>query len=324
MRTIVLFTLVAGAASLPVFGMACTPPGTRASPVARQQVSAPSDTTLRALRGYAFPVYHSPALEAKARVIADRVASALDLFGARLETRPEVNLLVLAPEDWAENTDFPLYGFPHILGGRTLIVAGEDNPFWRGQLPDPASLPDDVAAAVRRVYDDGSGGVSAAPFFDLLAIHELGHAFISKGGVGTQRSWMGEFLPNLILHVWVEEKAPELLPALTLITDLVVAAGPGNHPYTTLAEIEEHYERIAREHSANYAWYQLRWHQGARRVYEEGGTEVLDRLWAALRDHPDPLDDAAFLALLDDKVHRVLGDYVRNWDAETRSPPPIR
>jgi hypothetical protein len=192
MRTIVLFTLVAGAASLPVFGMACTPPGTRASPVARQQVSAPSDTTLRALRGYAFPVYHSPALEAKARVIADRVASALDLFGARLETRPEVNLLVLAPEDWAENTDFPLYGFPHILGGRTLIVAGEDNPFWRGQLPDPASLPDDVAAAVRRVYDDGSGGVSAAPFFDLLAIHELGHAFISKGGVGTQRSWMGE------------------------------------------------------------------------------------------------------------------------------------
>jgi hypothetical protein len=324
MRTIVLFTLVTGAASLPVFGMALTPPVTPGSPLARQQASASPDTTLRDLSGYAFPVRHSPSVEARARVMADRVGSVLDLFAPRLAIRPEVILLVLAQEDWADHTMFPVYGLPHILGGRTLVVAGEDNPLWRGQIPDPATLPDDAAKALRRVYDDGAGGVSAESFFELLAIHELGHAFISQAGIETHRRWMGEFLPNLILHAWVEEEAPELLPTLTLLADLVVAAGPGNHSFTTLAEIEEHYARIAREHLQNYAWYQVRWHQGARRVYEAGGTEVLDRLWVALRDHPDPLDELAFRALLDEGVHRSLGDLVRNWDAETLSPPPLR
>jgi hypothetical protein len=323
MRTIAIGLLVAGIAAGPVAGLTLAPAGAPASSSASQQVSAPPDTTLRELPGYAFPVRHSTSLEATARVMADRVASVLDLFGPRLAIRPEVVLLVLGPDDWAEYTSFPVYGMPHILGGRTLIVAGEDNAFWRRQVPDPASLPDDAAAAVRRVYAGGSGEVSAAAFFDLLAIHELGHAFNGQAGVRTQRRWLGEFLPNLMLHAWVEEAAPDLLPRLTLLPDLVVAAGPGNHPYTTLAELEEHYGRIAREHPENYGWYQLRWHQGARRVYEAAGAQVLERLWAALRDHPDPLDDDAFLALLD-RVDQSLGDFVRNWDAETRSPPPFR
>jgi hypothetical protein len=304
--------------------MALGPPVPPATSLAHQQAAGSPDTTLVDMPGYAFPVRHSPSVEAKARVMADRVASVLDLLGPRLGIRPEVIMLVPAPEDWADHTRLPIYGLPHILGGRTLVVAGEDNPFWRGQIPDPASVPDDVAAALRRVYDDGTSGVSAAPFFDLLAIHELGHAFINQAGVRTQRRWMDELLPNLILHAWVEDAAPELLPALTLLADLVVAAGPGNHPFTTLAEIDAHYARIARDHSENYAWYQVRLHQGARRIYEAAGAEVLDRLWAALRDNPDPLDDAALLALLDNRVHPAVGDFVRSWDAQTWSPPPLR
>jgi hypothetical protein len=324
MSTILLLTLVTATSSPPLAGTALTPLRLPASPIAEQQASASPDTTLRDLPAYAFPVRHSPSVEARARVLADRVGSVLDRFGPRLEVRPVLNLLVLAQEDWSVHTRVPIYGLPHTQGGRTLVIAGEDNSFWRSQIPDPSSFPDDVAAVLRRIYDDGSGGVSAAAFFDLLAIHELGHAFIEQSGLETHRRWMDEFLPHLILHAWVEEEAPGLLPALTLLVDLVVAAGPGDHPFTTLAEIEGQYERIAREHPENYAWYQVRWHQGARRVYEAAGTEVLDRLWAALREHPGPLDDATFLAFLDNRVHRALGDVVRNWDAETRSPPPLR
>jgi hypothetical protein len=256
--------------------------------------------------------------------MADRVASVLDLFGPRLGIRPDVTLLVLSPGDWFNHTRFPVYGMPHILGGSALIVAGEDNDFWRSFLPDPATLPDAAAAELRRVYADDSGAISGAAFFDLLAIHELGHAFNSQAGVLTQRLWMGEFLPNLILHAWVEEAAPELLPALTLFPDLLVAAGPGDHPFTSLAELEENYWQIGQQHPQNYGWYQVRWHQGARRVYEAAGPQVVDRLWTALRDHPDPLDDDAFLTLLDERVDRTLGDLVRNWDAETVSPPLLR
>jgi hypothetical protein len=321
--------LVAAASASAI--LVCSP-ALSAVPAASQllaQASSPGTTVgpdgeLRELSGYAFEARHSTGLENEARIVANRVASALDRFGPRLGITPEVTLLVLAEADWAHHTEFPVYGMPHILGGRVLIVAGEDNPFWRSFLPDPAGLPDEAAAALRRVYDDGTGGLTAAPFFDLLAIHELGHAFDHQAGVGTQRRWMGEFLPNLLVHAWVEEEAPELLPALTLITDLAVAQGPGAHPYTTLAELEEKYLTIVYEHPENYGWYQFRWTQGARRLYETAGSEALDRLWTALRDTPEILDDAAFLDLLDNRVHRALGDFVRDWDAETRSPPKLR
>ncbi len=285
-------------------------------------VDPPSD--LRSLEGYAFDVRFSPGLEARTRVMAEQVASVLEHMGPRLGITPEVELLVLAEIHWADHTPFPVYGMPHILDGRTLIVAGEDNPMWQGFLPDPASLAPADGDAVRRVYRDASGAPTAAPFFDLLAIHELGHAFTSQGGIQVQRLWMGEFLPNLVLHAWVEEVAPELLPALTLLPDLGVAAGPGGHPYTTLAELEEHYVRIGQEHPDNYGWYQFRWHQGARRLYEAGGSVTLDRLWKALRDTPERLDDAALVELLDQRVHPFLGSYVRSWDRETGTPPNLR
>ncbi|CAN5788378.1 hypothetical protein BH23GEM11_BH23GEM11_16990 [soil metagenome] len=277
------------------------------------------------LPGYAFEVRHSPGLEARTRTMADQVASVLAHMGPRLGVTPEVTLLVLAEANWADHTSFPLYGMPHILEGHTLIVAGEDNDMWRGFVPDSealeASHPPEVVAAFRQVYGDGAGGLTGAPFFDLLAIHELGHAFSAQARVRTQRRWMGEFLPNLILHIWVEEQAPKLLPALTLLPDLALEAAPGAHPYTTLAQLEEHYVRIGMEHPDNYGWYQFRWHQGARRLHEIGGGETLDRLWAALRDTPEPLEDAAFLELLDTEVHPALGDLVRNWDAGTPNPP---
>ncbi len=286
------------------------------------QPGQPSE--LRSLEGYGFDVRYSPGLEARTRAIAGQVASVIEQMAPRLGVTPEVELLVLAEADWADHTRFPVYGMPHILGGRTLIVAGEDNPMWQGFLPDPASLAEADAEAVRAVYRDASGAPTAAPFFDLLAIHELGHAFTAQGGIEVQRLWLGEFLPNLILHVWAEEAAPELLPALTTLPDLWVAAGPGDHPFTSLAELEANYVRIGQEHPDNYGWYQGRWHQGARRLYDAGGGAMLDRLWEALRDTPEPLDDEALIELLDSRVHPALGSWVRNWDAETRNPPNLR
>jgi len=320
----VLVTASAWAPAFPAGSPAGSLAGSPAGSLAGPASAAPAAQDLLSIDGYAFQVRASPGQEGRARRIADMVASTLEHFAPRLGFTPEVELLVLAEAHWADHTRFPVYGMPHILGGRTLIVAAEDNPMWRSFLPDPADLPEPDAEAVRRVYRDASGPLTAAPFFDLLAIHELGHAFTSQGEIRVQRLWMGEFLPNLILHAWVEERAPELLPALTLLPDLGVAAGPGSHPFTTLDELEEHYVRMGPQHPDNYGWYQFRWHQGARRLYEAGGTVTLDRLWSALRDTPEPLDDGAFVELLGRRVHPALGSYVRSWDAETRNPPNLR
>jgi uncharacterized protein len=276
------------------------------------------------LEGYAFQVRASPGQEGRARAMADMVASTLAHFAPRLGITPEVELLVLAQGDWAEHADFPVYGMPHILGGRTLIVASEENPFWQGQIPDPASVPEEVARALRHVYGDGAGGLLGAPFFDLLAIHELGHAYAAQARVGMQRNWMGEFFPNLLLHAWVEEVAPEHLPALTLFPEVVVARGSGAFEFSRLADVEERVGEVVTRNPENYGWFQSRWHQGARRVYEAAGSEVVERLWNALRDTQERLDDEAFLALLDTRVHPALGHLVRAWDQETEAPPAVR
>lgn len=282
------------------------------------------DRELVSLEGYAFVVRASPGQEGRALRMADMVASTLEHFAQRLGITPEVELLVLAEVDWADHAGFPVYGMPHILGGRTLIVAAEENAFWQGQLSDPASLPEAVAKAFRQVYADGQGGLAGAPFFDLLAIHELGHAYAAQAQVRMQRNWMGEFFPNLLLHAWVEEAAPELLPALTLLPDVVVARGSEAFEFTRLTDVEERIGEVVSRNPDNYGWFQVRWHQAARRVYEAAGSGVVERLWEALQDTPERLDDDALVALLDARVHPALGHMVRSWDQETREPPPVR
>lgn len=322
--------------------LAAGPPGIAGAPIHQDQLPAaphgrlPEGATVAhpasgaaaiepvTLEGFAFPVRYTAGHEAAARSMARQVTSVLEHFASRLGVIPDIELLVLAEVHWASHGGFPVYGMPHILEGRRLVVAAGDNPFWQGQLPDPISIPAEAADALRTVYGDGQGGLSGAPFFNLLALHELGHAYHQQARVRMQRNWMTEFFPNLLLHTWVEEAAPELLPALTLLPDLAVARGPGTFEFTILEDIERRVAEVVQRNPENYGWYQFRWHQGARRVYEAGGSSVLDRLWAALRDTPERLDDDAFLALMDTRVHPSVGDIVRHWDRETASPPPYR
>jgi hypothetical protein len=188
---------------------------------------------------------------------------------------------------------------PHILGGAPSSWPARTTPCgWRSFLPDPTPSRGGCDAVVR-VYGTAPAGSPAAPFFDLLAIHELGHAFTSQAGSRTQRLWMGEFLPNLILHAWVEEAAPELLPALTLLPDLVVAPGLGATAFTTLAELEENYALIGRQHPGELRLVPVPLAPGGpaalRGGWERGPGSALGRA----PGHPGPLDDEAFVELLD-------------------------
>nr|HMP31627.1 hypothetical protein [Saprospiraceae bacterium] len=54
----------------------------------------------------------------------------------------QVNLLVLNPDDWKKfTTPQIMYGMPHWRRtDNALIVASDDNFFWRAHLPNPALL----------------------------------------------------------------------------------------------------------------------------------------------------------------------------------------
>lgn len=269
------------------------------------------------LKNHTVRVLHSKGHGQRARTIAQRVDNAMVYYQQLLPFRPAVTLLVLNEADWSKYTNFPVYGMPHYTGDSTLVVAAEDNPFWQSFLPPLEQLPPDLRQAVQATYRRPDGSLSMEAFFDLLALHELGHAFHFQGGLNMQRKWMGELFVNILLHTYVAEKEPEALPALTLFPRMVVGGGTKEFTYTSLADIEVRYEEIGQRHPKNYGWYQSRWHSAAAGIYDAAGREIGRTLWDALKAQKHRLTDEALVALLESAGAKAVADMMRHWDRDT-------
>ncbi len=270
---------------------------------------------LRQLPEHTTTVYYSAGAEARALQMANRLDKVLRFYDTLLQFRPVVTLLVLDTADWSRFTRFPVYGMPHYNGEKTLIVASADNAFWRSFLPPPAALPDSLANQIRAAYTGSLGQLSMESFFDLLAVHELGHAYQQQGGLQVQRKWMGELFCNLLLHTYIAIREPESLPPLTVFPRMVVGSTPRSSlPYTTLQQLEEHYDTIAQQHPQNYGWYQCRWHRAAAGIFDAGGKTVLQKLWLMLKTQPELLGDAALAEALAVRVHPEMAHLMLHWN----------
>ncbi len=271
--------------------------------------------SLQKLQGPSFTVYFSDGNQQRAGSIASLVEKAIDFHKALLNFKPSITLLVLNEKDWETYTVDPLvYGMPHYNEkNKFLIVAAEDNAFWKSFLPPLDKMPADLREQVKSAYSSGQGEFSMQPFFDLLALHELGHAFHFQAGLTMQRKWMGELFSNILLHTFIAEKVPGLLPALVIFPRMVVAGGTEGFLYTSLKDLEEKYFEIGSKHPRNYGWYQSRWHVAAAEIYDTGGMQVLKRLWAALKANSDVMDDEALGNYLK-TVDMTLANVLLQWD----------
>lgn len=171
---------------------------------------------LNQLKGHQSETYYSNGASERAKVMASRYDKVMAFYKKHITFQPQVRLLVLSPQDWSNYTNFPVYGMPHYSDKYTLIVASEDNDFWKSFIPSIEQLPKELAVQITENYSDKSGDLTMQPFFDLLAIHELGHAYHMQGGLTMQRKWMGELFANIFLHTYIAENEPELLSALTV------------------------------------------------------------------------------------------------------------
>lgn len=264
-----------------------------------------------------FEGYCSKGAEQSSAVIAQRLNKALKYHETLLGFKPQITLLALSPADWSTYTAFPVYGMPHYTESKTLIVAIEDNPFWQSFIPPLSQLPKELAHQVQAAYTI-DGNLTMQPFFDMLAIHELGHAFHIQGGLTMQRNWMGELFCNIFLHTYVAEQEPKLLPALSVFPNMVVAAGAKEFKYTRLQDIEERYDEIGQQYPKNYGWFQCRWHAGAGKIYDAAGKDVSVKLWKALQEQKENLNHDDLIAFLEKHVHKSLADLIRNWDRDTK------
>ncbi|RYG29186.1 MAG: hypothetical protein EOO01_38600 [Chitinophagaceae bacterium] len=274
------------------------------------------EPTLNELKGFTQKIYYSTGQETRAESIAIFIESAGRYFQTELQFTPLTKLYVLAPEHWKSFAAKPLhevYGFPHNVDHERLVIAGEDNDFWRSYLPPVSELPPPIAVQITKAYSRPDGSLSMMPFFDLLALHEMGHSYTAQAGLKMHRYWMGELFVNIMLHTYVAEEQPELLPALEAFPNMVVGAGTANYKYTSLRDFEQLYTTMGMG-PQNYGWYQCKLHTAAKDIYNAGGKDVLNKLWRALKEHQDTMSDEEFVIMLQNKVHPSVAAVYLDWE----------
>lgn len=276
---------------------------------------AQSYDKLQSLSGAGVTTFYSEGFKSRAQQTATRLEKVMTYYQEMLGFKPVVTVLLLNKADWPLYTKFPVYGMPHYNDDATLVVAADDNDFWRSFL-NVKELPEEIRLQAEKVYGLPDKTVSMQAFFDLLAIHELGHAFHMQGKLQVQRKWMGELFCNILLHTYIAEKEPEQLPALTLFPRIVVNGGVKNYRFTSLTDLEERYDEIGQQHPQNYGWYQCRWHAAAADIYDADGKVVMQRLWNTLKSKQEKMNDTDFAESLHNHVSKTVADVLRRWEAD--------
>jgi hypothetical protein len=280
------------------------------------------------LDGYPFEVRYSDGSLVRARAAADVAADAYVYFSRLFsEVEPDIAVVVLDETDWPGN-GLP-YGLPffrdepgEIRPGVVVMPAGGGD-FRIAMAQDVREASPRGYAKLLATYPDSTGGLDLRPFFDLITIHEVGHAFEALGDLRLPTRWLSEIFVNLALHAFVATRLPESLKTLEVLP--TVGAGSRRlgarmraEGYSTLEQLEAHYPgRDEPMSPLNYVWFQYRWQRLAAKMFDADGENALVRFWDCFHA-TDRLDSreatAASLApLLRTEVSQVLGRAVRDW-----------
>jgi hypothetical protein len=282
---------------------------------------------LARLAGYPFEVRYSNGALARATATADVAAAAYAYFSRRFSAvEPDIALIVADETDWSSRQPYGLAYFTDeddpIRPGVVVMPAGGGD-FWRAIAQDLRDVSPHGYTTLRATYPDGAGGVDLQPFFDLIAIHELGHAFEVLGDLRLPTFWLSEIFVNLAMHAFVATQLPASLPTLETLPSVgarsrTLAARMRAEGYTTLEELQAHYTGGDDPMSPlNYVWFQYRWLRLAAKVFATDGDEGLVRFWdcfhAADRGPAGEATAASLAPLLRTEVSPTLGRAVRDW-----------
>jgi hypothetical protein len=287
-------------------------------------------SNLSRLNGYPFEVRYSEGALVRATASADVAADAYVYFSHLFSAvEPDIAFIVADEVDWANWTKRCPYGLPffnddfgEIRPGVVVMPAGVGD-FWVAIAQDLRDASPREYAKLLATYPDGAGGVDLQPFFDLITIHELGHAFEVLGDLRLPTFWLSEIFVNLALHVFVATQRPSNLPTLEVLT----AVGAGSRKltarmrsdgYSTLDELQSHYTGGDNSmEPLNYVWYQYRWQRLAAKMFEVDGEDGLVRFWDCFhsvdRVNAGEATAASLVHLLTTEVSSTLGRAIRDW-----------
>jgi hypothetical protein len=280
------------------------------------------------LGGYPFEVRYSDRALGRARAAADVAGDAYSYFsGLFAAVEPDIAVVVAGEADWPDN-GLP-YGLPffrddagEIRPGVVVMAAGGGD-FWAAMAQDIRDASPRGYARLLATYPDGEGGLDLQPFFDLITIHELAHAFEALGDLRLPTFWLSEIFVNLALHAFVATRLPASLPTLEVLPTVgagsrTLAARMRAEGYSTLEGLQAHYMGSDDAMSPlNYVWFQYRWQRLAAKVFDADGEDGLVRMWrcfhSADRANTGEGTAASLAPLLTTDVSRTLGRAVRDW-----------
>jgi hypothetical protein len=285
-------------------------------------------SALPRLDGYPFEVRYSDGSLPRARAAAELATDAYVYF-SRLFSAVEPDIAVVV----ADETDWPGSGLPYglpffrnepgeIRPGVIVMPAGGGD-FW-------TAIADDLRQASARgytrllaTYPDGADGLDLQPFFDLITIHELAHAFEELGDLRLPTLWLSEIFVNLALHAFVATRVPESLRTLEVLPTVGAgsrrpAARMRAEGYSTLDQLQAHYLGGDEPMSPlNYVWFQYRWQRLAAKMFDADGEDGLARFWGCFhamdRLSCSPATAASLAPLLRTEVSETLGRAVQHW-----------
>jgi hypothetical protein len=282
---------------------------------------------LSQLGGYPFEVRYSDGSLVRARAAADVAASAYVYFSRLFSAvEPDIAVIVAGEADWPGSLPYGLPFFrddaAEIRPGIVVMPAGGGD-FWTEIAQDLGDASPRGYAKLLAAYPDGAGGLDLQPYFDLITIHELGHAFEVLGDLRLPAFWLSEIFVNLAMHAFVATQRPASLPTL----EVLPAVGAGSRKlaarwraegYSTLEELQAHYTGGDDSmNPLNYVWYQYRWLRLAAKTFESDGQDGLVRFWdcfhSADRANASETTAASLTPLLTTEVSPTLGRAIRDW-----------
>ena len=282
---------------------------------------------LARLTDYPFEVRYSEGALTRAAAAANVASAAYAYFNVLFAgVAPDIALIVVDETDWVSSLPYGLAYFNDDTGqirpGVVVMPAGGGD-FWAEMAGDIRDASPDGYAELTAAYPDGDGGVDLQPFFDLITIHELAHAFETLGDLRLPTCWLSEIFVNLALHAFVAARQPLSLPTLETLpsvgaTSRTLADRMRTEAYSTLDELEEHYPGGDTPMSGlNYVWFQYRWMRLAAEMFETDGEGGVTRFWdcfhAKDRAPAGGATAASLAPLLNAEVSVTLGQAIRAW-----------
>jgi hypothetical protein len=283
---------------------------------------------LARLEGYPFEVRYSDGALARATAVADVAADACVYFNRLFSAvKPDIAVIVADEADWPGiRAPYGLAFFREDAGeirpGIVVTPVGGGD-FWNAIAQDLRDASPRGYAKLLATYPDGAGGLDLQPFFDLITIHELGHAFEVLGDLRLPTFWLSEIFVNLAMHAFVATQLPASLPTLEDLPTVgagsrKLAARMRAKGYGTLEELQAHYTGSDDSMSPlNYVWFQYRWQRLAAKMFEVDGEDGLVRFWDCFhstdRVNPSDATAASLAPLLTAEVSPTLGRAVRDW-----------